>query len=203
MPILLKLYRCFCHDLKITFSAILTYIYNNNGGGHKFSEFACFKYFNGYEMHYLFIMPQTFEMLRGILLSTCLFFHASVNRPLVKLNFLISQPKHTLLVLKWTILMRQFFWAPKACVKSDGKKIYTILFFAWKFCLSWPMCAQKFCLSGPMCSSIKPLFETVNTTVLKFHMLIPDEKIAIKPFFASYPAFWSYAPLKKMRCKPC
>ena len=58
MPILLKLYRCFCHDLKICmwfgyypeiifchfFCNLNLVIFKcfNNGGGHKFSEFACY-----------------------------------------------------------------------------------------------------------------------------------------------------------------
>ena len=46
-----------------------------------------------------------------------------VVRPLVtsvtKNNFLISQPKYMLWVLKRTVSMRWFFWAPKD-VKNDG-----------------------------------------------------------------------------------
>ena len=46
-------------------------------------------------------------------------------RPLVKsayqkINFLISQPKHMLWVLKRTVSMRRFFWAPKIYVQTDG-----------------------------------------------------------------------------------
>ena len=37
-----------------------------------------------------------------------------------KTNFLISQLKHMLWVLKRTVSMRQFFWAPKTYVKTDG-----------------------------------------------------------------------------------
>ena len=49
----------------------------------------------------------------------------SVFRTLVmsvyqKSNFLINQPKHMLWVLKRTISMRRFFWAPKTYVKTDG-----------------------------------------------------------------------------------
>ena len=36
--------------------------------------------------------------------------------------FLISQPKHMLWVLKSTISMRRFFWAPKIYVEIDGKE---------------------------------------------------------------------------------
>ena len=79
MPILLKLYRCFCHDLKICMwfgyypeiifchffcnlnlvifkcfyyqsekivGTLCAQLHNNNGGGHKFSEFACFLWFD-------------------------------------------------------------------------------------------------------------------------------------------------------------
>ena len=47
--------------------------------------------------------------------------YASTYGPLdksmwLKINFLISQPKHKLWVLKRTVLMRQFFWAPKIYV---------------------------------------------------------------------------------------
>ena len=36
-------------------------------------------------------------------------------------NFLISQPKHMLWVLKRTVSMRLFFWAPKTYAKNYGK----------------------------------------------------------------------------------
>ena len=44
-----------------------------------------------------------------------------------KFNFLISQPKHMLWVLKRTVSMRWFFWAHKTNVKLMEKKISTIL----------------------------------------------------------------------------
>ena len=37
-----------------------------------------------------------------------------------KNNFLISKPKHTLWVLKRTVSMRRFFWAPNTYVETDG-----------------------------------------------------------------------------------
>ena len=43
-----------------------------------------------------------------------------VNECVQKINFLISQPKHMLWVLKRTISMRWFFWAPKIYVSTDG-----------------------------------------------------------------------------------
>ena len=48
-----------------------------------------------------------------------------IPRPLVmsvyqKIFFLISQPKHMLWVLKRTVTIRQFFWAPKIYVKTRG-----------------------------------------------------------------------------------
>ena len=47
------------------------------------------------------------------------------DRPLVKsvyqkINFLISQPKHILWVLKKTVSLRQFFLAPKTYAQTDG-----------------------------------------------------------------------------------
>ena len=39
-----------------------------------------------------------------------------------KNNFLISQPKHMLWVLKRTVSMRRFFWAPTTYVETDGKE---------------------------------------------------------------------------------
>ena len=45
------------------------------------------------------------------------------NLPLVKSaknSFPISQPKHMLWVLKRTVSMKLFFWAPKTWVKTDG-----------------------------------------------------------------------------------
>ena len=44
----------------------------------------------------------------------------SVKSAYQKSNFLISQPKHMLWVLKRTISMRQFFLAPKTYVQTDG-----------------------------------------------------------------------------------
>ena len=55
-------------------------------------------------------------------------------RPLVKsayqiFNFLISQSKHMLWVLKRTVSMRRFFLAPKTYVQTDGlKNIYNFTF---------------------------------------------------------------------------
>ena len=46
-----------------------------------------------------------------------------------KINFLISQPKHMLWVLKRTVSMRQFFVLIKHMLKLMGKKtlVFTIL----------------------------------------------------------------------------
>ena len=60
------------------------------------------------------------------------------NRPLVKsvyqkINFLISQPKHTLWVIKGTVSMRGFFLAPKTYVKIDG--LENIYYFTLKICV--------------------------------------------------------------------
>ena len=60
--------------------------------------------------------PDLFNLFRG----TC----QALIRPLVKgayqkINFLISQPKHLLWVLKRTISIRWFFWAPKTYVLTD------------------------------------------------------------------------------------
>ena len=58
----------------------------------------------------------------------------------LKIIFLISQPKHMLWVLKRTVSMRRFFWAPKTHV-----------------CLNWwirkkiAKTAKNICLTGPMC----------------------------------------------------
>ena len=45
---------------------------------------------------------------------------AGVKSVYRKTNFLISQPKHMLWVLKRAVSMRRFFWAPKTYVKTDG-----------------------------------------------------------------------------------
>ena len=43
--------------------------------------------------------------------------------------FFISQPKHMLRVLKLTVSLRRFFWAPKKYVKPDGlENIYNYMF---------------------------------------------------------------------------
>ena len=44
----------------------------------------------------------------------------SVKSVYQKINFLISQPKHMLWVLKTTVSMRRFFWAPKTYAKTGG-----------------------------------------------------------------------------------
>ena len=46
--------------------------------------------------------------------------HYNTKSVYQKIYFLISQPKHMLWVLKRTVSMRRFFWAPKAYVKTDG-----------------------------------------------------------------------------------
>ena len=51
--------------------------------------------------------------------------HNVTYRPLdkrawLKKQFLIPQPKHMLQVLKITVSMRPFFWAPETNVKIDG-----------------------------------------------------------------------------------
>ena len=58
-------------------------------------------------------------------ISTRKLFNWSRSRPLDKsvyliIKFLISQPKRMLWVLKRTVSMRRFFWAPKTNVKTDG-----------------------------------------------------------------------------------
>ena len=47
-----------------------------------------------------------------------------VKRVKRKINFLLSQPKHMLWVLKRTVSVRRFFWAAKKYVKTDG-------YFVW------------------------------------------------------------------------
>ena len=42
-----------------------------------------------------------------------------------KFNFLFSQRKHIMLVLKRTASIRRFFWAPKTYVKTDGSENIT------------------------------------------------------------------------------
>ena len=39
-----------------------------------------------------------------------------------KINFLVSQPKHMLWVLKRTVTMRRFFYHPQKSAKTDGKE---------------------------------------------------------------------------------
>ena len=49
-----------------------------------------------------------------------LYIRTLVKSAYKKINFLISQPKHMLWVLKRTVSMRRFFEAPKTHVKTDG-----------------------------------------------------------------------------------
>ena len=63
------------------------------------------------------------QMTSILLASLVGMLNKSLFRPLVKSvyqknNFLISQPKHMLWVLKRTVSMRLFFWAPKTYVKT-------------------------------------------------------------------------------------
>ena len=70
--------------------------------------------------------------------------------------FLISQPKHMLLVLKRTVWMRRFFWAPKHVLKLIYKKIFTILLS--NFLLNWTYAnAHHFSLllSGNMAAEMR------------------------------------------------
>ena len=60
-----------------------------------------------------------------------------VFRPVVKnvyqnINFLISQPKHMLWVLKRRVSLSQLFGAPKTWVRKY------LQFYAYNFCLSKP-----------------------------------------------------------------
>ena len=54
-----------------------------------------------------------------------------------KYNFIVSQPKHMLWVLKRTVSMKRFLWAPKTYVKTDGKdNIYNFMLkilFIWTY----------------------------------------------------------------------
>ena len=70
-----------------------------------------------------------------VLFRSCLYY-LLCSRPLVKRatpppkkkkNNLISQPKHMLWVLKWTVLMRGLFEHPKYMLELMGKKILTFL----------------------------------------------------------------------------
>ena len=57
---------------------------------------------------------QVLKMVRFVIVFRTL---VSVYR---KFNFLISQPKHMLWVLKRTVSMRRFFLAPKTYVQTNG-----------------------------------------------------------------------------------
>ena len=66
-------------------------------------------------------------------------FRPLAKRVYPKFIFLISQQKHMLWVLKRTVSMRRFFWAPKTYDKTDGQEnIYnfTLNFFVYlRLCL--------------------------------------------------------------------
>ena len=54
----------------------------------------------------------------------------SVKSAYQKINVLLSQAKHMLWVLKGTVSMRRFFWAPKTYVKSYGlENIYNFTLY--------------------------------------------------------------------------
>ena len=73
-----------------------------------------------------------------------------MNRPLVKsayqkINFLISQPKHILWVLKRTLSMRRFFWALITYVHTDDlENIYN---FMLKKFIYLNLCMEKVLMS--------------------------------------------------------
>ena len=76
-----------------------------------------------------------------------------------KIIFLISQPKNMLWVLKRTVSMRRFFWAPKTYVQTDGlENIYN---FKLKSCVylnlwCWPKLQLPFHISGGVYWSALP-----------------------------------------------
>ena len=64
-----------------------------------------------------------------------------------KTNFLISQPKHMLWVLKRTVAMRRFFWAPKTYVKTDGQEnIYNFMLKNFVYLNLWDL--NMLCILG-------------------------------------------------------
>ena len=70
------------------------------------------------------------------------------------LNFLMSQPKHMLWVLKTTIPMQRFFWAPKRSKRMSkwmDKKIFSI--FRSNF-ISFQQCEQKQSMTFDECSMV-------------------------------------------------
>ena len=75
----------------------------------------------------------------------------SVESVYQKNNLLVSQEKHLLWVLKRTVSMRRFFWAPKTYVKLMGKKIFKILRSAFLFSMFvlGPLYSDPIIILGP------------------------------------------------------
>ena len=72
----------------------------------------------------IFIRLHTHLKMKSLITFANAGNRALCHKPLVKSayqknNFLISQPKHMLWVLKRTVSMRRFFWAPKTYAKND------------------------------------------------------------------------------------
>ena len=95
-----------------------------------------------------------------------------------KINFLISQPKHMLWVLKRTVSMRQFFWATKTNVKTDGlENIYN---FKLIFCFCYPPTKSEGYSFGVVRASVRlsvrPFRPSVRPSV-RNHISVPIVQI--------------------------
>ena len=107
-------------------------------------------------------MQHTFTFIKINTMYSMSSYSISFIRPLVKsayqkINFLISQPKHMLWVLKRTVSMRQFFWAPITYVQTDGlENIYNFMlnFFVYlNQCFILQQLQQQLMVS--LCTSIR------------------------------------------------
>ena len=113
-----------------------------------FYSYVTWSYFQTVSQNYSYVIWSYFLFHKnfGKLLSMFVFLwnknYSLWNRPLSKsvyrkIHSLISQSNYMLWVLKRTVSMRRFFWAPKHMLKLMGKEIFTILRWNVLFILTY------------------------------------------------------------------
>ena len=122
----------------------------------------------------------------------------------MKYNFHISQPKHMFCLLKRTVSMRQFFWAPKTYVKTDGKKnIHNLMLKSFIYLnlwvpILWIQCVtsllriskySKTCVKRPLSKRPKIGFQDQLSHIAghKYCRMVQGEHSAILSTFIKLP----------------
>ena len=83
-------------------------------------------------------------------------------------NFLISQPKHMLLVLKRTVSMKRFFWAPTIYAKNHRKEnIYNFTLNFFNYLNLWQYNTNRKQMNQMVCSDLH-VFNCLQTLRIEF-----------------------------------